>query len=80
MVDLEGLNKGDWILQKAYESDGQIKYWVHGKVAVVVGDQKIPVQNEEERAVWFQVIQDLAEEGDIVLLDKRIGSLIYELV
>ena len=78
-ADLEGLNECEWLLETASESNGQIKYFVHGKVAVSVGGKQIKVQDENERSRWHANIKVLEHDGHIVLLEKRLGTLIFEL-
>lgn len=74
-VDFEGLNERDWLLQKASQSNGQIKYWIHANV-VSVGDQQV----KDNEGVWFQIIQNLEADEEIELLYERLGSLTYTLV
>ena len=78
-ADLEGLNECDWLLKMASESSGQIKYYEHGKVAVLVGNQQVEIHNNEERLAWYANIVDLETDGHIVLLNKRVGVLTFTL-
>lgn len=79
LADLEGLTKRDWLLVTAAETDGQLKYYVHGKLTIAVGNQQVEVHDVEERTVWFQAIRDLESEGEIELLAKSAGSLTFSL-
>ena len=79
-VELDELNECEWLLKVAIESDGQIKYYVHGKAAVSVGGRTVEVKDEKERSRWRENIRILECDGHVKLLNKRVGSLTFGLV